>query len=104
MVLFPELDQITERPNDRVVRQLTVRVVALARAMLPHTPEPQADALLVAAHAAIMADTNLGGLCTGIHEIDAEFDVEDADAEACAIPQRYRLTYRTLAADLSLLG
>ena len=104
LVLFPELDQISERPNDRVVRQLTVKVVALARAVLPQTPEPQADALLVAAHAAIMADTNLGGLCTGIHEIDAEFDVEDADAEACTIPQRYRLTYRTLAADLSLLG
>ena len=104
LVLFPELDQITERPNDRVVRQLTVKVTALARAVMPQTPEPIADALLVAAHAAIMADTNLDGLCTGIQEIDAEFEVEDADAEACAIPQCYRVSYRTLAVDLSVLG
>ena len=36
-------------------------------------------------------------------EIDAEFDIEDADATAAAIPQRYRITYRTLAADLAQL-
>jgi hypothetical protein len=104
LVLFPEADQITERPNDRVVRQLTIKVVALARAMHPDTPEPAADALLVAAHRAIFADVNLGGLSLGISELDAEYDVEDADAEACAIPQRYRIGYRTMAADLSVLG
>jgi hypothetical protein len=104
LVLFPEVDQITERPNDRVVRQLTLKVVALARAVTPEPPEPLADALLVAAHRAILADVNLGGLCLGIAELDAEYDVEDADAEACAIPQRYRITYRTMAADLSVLG
>jgi hypothetical protein len=104
LVLFPETDQITERPNDRVVRQLTIRLVALARAIPPNTPEPEADALLVAAHAALLSDVNLGGLCFGISEIDAEYDVEDADAEACAIPQRYRIQYRTLAADLSVTG
>jgi hypothetical protein len=104
LVLFPEADQITERPNDRVVRQLTIKVVALARAVAPEMPEPLADALLVAAHRAILADVNLGGLCLGIAEMDAEYDVEDADAEACAIPQRYRITYRTMAADLSVLG
>ncbi len=51
-----------------------------------------------------MADVNLAGLALGIREIDAEFDIEDADATAAAIPQRYRITYRTLAQDLATQG
>lgn len=104
LVLFPETDQITERANDRVTRELTVRITALVRAVPPLAPETQADALLTAAHAAVMADVNLAGLALGIREIDAEFDIEDADATAAAIPQRYRITYRTLSSDLAQLG
>ena len=104
LVLFPEADQITERANDRVTRELTVRITALARAIPPLLAETEADALLTAAHAAVMLDVNLAGLALGVREIDAEFDIEDADATAAAIPQRYRITYRTLAADLSQLG
>lgn len=51
-----------------------------------------------------MADGNLGGLCLGIREQDCEWEVEDADAVAAAIPARYRITYRTLANDLSTPG
>jgi hypothetical protein len=104
LVLFPEADQITERANDRVTRELTVRITALARAIPPQVAETEADELLTAAHAAVMVDMNLAGLALGIREVDAEFDIEDADATAAAIPQRYRITYRTLAADLSRLG
>ncbi|MGC5859821.1 hypothetical protein SNK21_25770, partial [Ralstonia pseudosolanacearum] len=57
--------------------------------------------LLTAAHTALMANANFGGLALGIHELDCEWDVEDADAVAAAIPARYRITYRTLAADLA---
>ena len=104
LVLFPETDQITERANDRVTRELTVRITALARAIPPLVAETEADGLLTAAHAAVMADVNLAGLALGIREIDAEFDIEDADATAAAIPQRYRITYRTLSSDLAQLG
>ena len=104
LVLFPEADQITERANDRVTRELTVRITALARAIPPLVAETEADGLLTAAHAAVMLDVNLAGLALGVRELDAEFDIEDADATAAAIPQRYRITYRTLAADLSQLG
>ena len=104
LVVFPESEAITERANDRVTRELTVRVVALARAVLPDTPETQADALLTAAHAALMANGNLGGLALGIREQETEWEVEDADAVAVAIPARYRITYRTFAADLSIQG
>ncbi|WP_207780372.1 hypothetical protein [Pokkaliibacter plantistimulans] len=53
LVVFPESESITERANDRVTRELTVRLVALARAVLPAIPETEADRLLTAAHAAL---------------------------------------------------
>ena len=104
LVVFPESDAITERANDRVTRELTVRIVALARAVPPVAPETEADQLLTAAHAALMADLNLGGLALGIREQECEWEVEDADAVAAAIPARYCITYRTRANNLSTLG
>lgn len=104
LLLFPESDAITERPNDRVERALVVRLVALAREAGGEAPELIADRLLVAAHAALFASANLGGLCLAIRELDCEWDVEDADATAAAIPARYQISYRTLAADLSTQG
>lgn len=104
LVVFPESDAITERANDRVTRELTVRIVALARAVPPVAPETEADQLLTAAHAALMADLNLGGLALGIREQECEWEVEDADAVAAAIPARYAITYRTLASDISVQG
>ena len=47
---------------------------------------------------------NLGGLVLGIREQECEWEVEDADAVAVALPARYRFTYRTLANDLSTPG
>lgn len=104
LVVFPENETITERANDRVTRELVVRLVALARAVPPVAPEAAADQLLTAAHAALMADGNLGGLALGIRELDCEWEIEEADAVAAAIPARYRLTYRTLARDLAIPG
>ena len=104
LVVFPESEAITERANDRVTRELTLRIVALARAVPPAVPETEADRLMTAAHAALMADTNLGGLALGIREQECEWEVEDADAVAVALPARYRITYRTLANDLSTPG
>ena len=104
LVVFPEAETITVRANDRVTRELVVRIVALARGIPPEVPETVADQLLTAAHAALLADGNLGGLALGLHEQDCEWDVEDADAVAAAIPARYRITYRTLARDLAVPG
>ena len=104
LVVFPESEAIAERANDRVTRELTVRLVALARAVPPTAPETEADRLLTAAHRALIADGNLGGLALGIREQECEWEVEDADATAAAIPARYRITYRTLANELSIQG
>ncbi|MBI5920930.1 MAG: hypothetical protein HY847_04675 [Betaproteobacteria bacterium] len=104
LLLFPESDGITHRPNDLVERNLVVRLVALARETGNETPEAIADRLLVAAHAALFSHTTLGGLCLGIKELECEWDIEDADATAAAIPARYQITYRTLTNDISQQG
>lgn len=104
LVVFPESDVIVDRPNDRVVRELTLRVVALSRAIPPEQPETAADALLAAAHAALFADVNFDGLALAIRELDADWEVEDADATAAAMPGRYAITYRTLAHDITQKG
>lgn len=104
LLLFPESDAVSPRINDRVERQLVLRVVALARETAGSTPEAIADRLLVAAHATLFASANLNGLCLGLKEIECEWDVEDADATALAIPARYQITYRTMAHDISMIG
>lgn len=101
LLVFPESEAIAERANDRVTRQLVIRIVVLARG---DDSEVVADEILVAAHAALFADTNLGGLCLGIRELDCEWEIEDADDTATAIPARYEITYRTRFDDLLIQG
>ena len=101
LLIFPESDTIRDRPNDRVERELVVRITALARG---DDAAQVADALLVAAHTALFADANLGGLALGLKELDTEWDLEDADTTACALPVRYQINYRTYANDLSRQG
>lgn len=104
LLIFPESDAVSPRINDRVERQLVLRVVALARETAGSAPEAIADRLLVAAHAALFDSANLNGLCLGLKELDCEWDVEDADALAASIPARYQITYRTMAHDISMIG
>ena len=110
LVVFAEGDAISQRSNDRVTRELTVRITALARTQLTSdgstmvAAEVQADQLLTAAHAALFTDVNFGGLALGVRELETEWDVEDADPVVCAIPARYAISYRTLIGDLAVQG
>ena len=104
LVVFPESESVAERINDRVSRELTLRVTALARVVPPEEPQSLLDQLVATAHGALMRDVNFGGLALGLKEIESEWDVEDADALAAVIHARYCLTYRTLASDLSASG
>ncbi len=70
--LAPLGAEVVDRPNDRVERELVIRVVALARAVPPAAPETEADALLVTAHAALMNDPGLNGLALAVLELDCE--------------------------------
>ncbi len=104
LLLFPEAESIAQRANDRIERHLIVRLVAVARETEAETAEAIADRLQVAAHAALFIDANFGGLCLGLQELDCDWDIEDADATAAAIPARYQISYRTLVHDLTVKG
>ena len=104
LLLFPEAESISQRANDRIERHLIVRLVAMARETSGEAAEVIADRLQVAAHAALFADGNFGGLCIGLQQLDCEWDIEDADATAASIPTRYQVTYRTLVHDLTAQG
>ena len=104
LLLFPESESILERPNDRVERALVLRIVALVREGGSQTPEALADELVVAAHAALFANANLDGFALGVKELDCEWDLEDADAAAVTVVQRYQITYRTCFDDLTQQG
>jgi hypothetical protein len=115
LVVFADDDAITERANDRATRELSIRLIALARSEtaqhLFHDPTHMqnlapslADRLLVAAHAALFVDVNFDGLALGLKELEADWDIEEADAVACALPCRYAITYRSLLHDLSAVG
>lgn len=101
LLLFVDGDAITVHANHLVDRTLTVRLVAVARGA---DAFEVADDAVVSAHAALMADPNLGGQAIGVREVDCEWEIDDADAGAVAIPARYDIRYRTHAADLTRTG
>ena len=95
-------DAPVTRSNDRMERELVLRILAHARD--PTDGYAVADDLLCRAHLALLADSTLGGLALSLAEMDADYQVEDADVEAIAIPAIYRITYRTLVSDISQGG
>ena len=66
LLVFVEGDALTAHANRLVDRSLTVRLVALARGA---DAFDAADRLIVAAHAAVLADPNLGGLALAVREL-----------------------------------
>jgi hypothetical protein len=99
--MFAEGDSITAHANSLVDRMLILRLTVVARG---NDGFDQADRTLVVAHAALLADPNLGGLAIAVREIDCEWDAEDADAGAVSLPARYEVRYRTHAIDLTKTG
>ena len=102
LVLVIESDGPVKRSNDRMEREMVVRLTSYVRD--PRDGYALADDLLCRAHLALLADTTLGGLSLGLLEMEVDYQAEDADVEAIAIPALYRITYRTLVSDLSQGG
>lgn len=102
VILTVESDNPAKRANDRMERELVVRLIALARD--PVDGFAVADDLVCRAHAALMNDPTLGGLSLGIAEMEVDWQAEDADLDAVAIPATYRITYRTLVSDITQGG
>ncbi len=103
LLVFPDSEAV-RRVNDRTERELVIRIVALAVGTATEIPEPMADRLMTAAHAALLADVTLGGLALGMEETDTDWQQDDADMDVASLPSRYRITYRTFAHDLTQKG
>lgn len=93
-------------PQGLVLRNFTALISVLARA--PGVPAPAgptagavADPVIEAAHAIVMADTTLGGLCSTIIEGPTKWDYEEADGTAVAVDMRFTVRYQTRANSLS---
>ena len=95
-------DAPVSRSNDRMERELLLRLLAHARD--PTDGYAVADDLMCRAHLALLADPTLGGFALGLAEMEADYQAEDADVEAIAIPAIYRINYRTLVSDISQGG
>lgn len=102
VILTVESDNPAKRANDRMERELVVRLTALARDAVDGFAV--ADDLVCRAHGALMNDPTLGSLSLGIAEMEADWQAEDADLDAVAIPATYRITYRTLVSDITQGG
>jgi len=96
LLLFLESDSIRALANQVLDRVLTVRLTVVARG---EDAFDAADRIQVLALQALMRDPNLGGLALLLHEIDGDWEAEDADAGAVALPSRYEIHYRTLVTD-----
>ena len=95
-------DAPVKRSNDRMERELVVRLTSYVRD--PTDGFAVADDLLCKAHLALLVDPTLGGLALSLTEMEADYQAEDADVEAIAIPAIYRITYQTLVSDISQGG
>lgn len=95
-------DTPARRSNDRMERELVLQLTGHARD--PTDGYAVADDLLCRAHAALFADSTLGGLALAITEQEADYLADDADVEAIALPATYRFTYRTLVSDIAQGG
>ena len=101
LLLFVDGDSITAHANHLVDRLLIIRLAVVAHGA---DAFDVADRALVAAHAAMLADPNWGGMAIAVREIDCEWEVDDADAGAVALPARYEIRYRTHTLDLTRKG
>ena len=104
LLIFPRSFGLSIRILPPALRQPMAVAYLLARATDTEPAEMMADRLMVACHTALFSDPNLGGTTLGLQELDCDWDIEDADATAAAIPARYQITYRTLVHDLTAQG
>jgi len=73
-------------------RDLFVECVIVVRSS--DTPDISADPIAVQIHAALFADTTLGGRSLDIEESDTSFDSEDVDNGGGITRLRFRIYYR----------
>jgi hypothetical protein len=92
IVVTPADEEVTQTLGAKVNRKFDVRVEVIARGTIP---DSAADATCVSAHAKLMLDKRLGGLCIGIQERSTNWDIQDADLDAVSVVTTYTVLYQT---------
>lgn len=72
-------------------KHLSVVVDVYQRAAVP---DAAADPYVELAHAALLQDSNLGGLCIDIEERGTELQMDEADLTACFVRMEFVVKYR----------
>ena len=65
------------------------------------TPDQLVDPLVIAIHAAMMADETLGGMVMSVLPGSTHYQMTDADESACVAASEFRIRYRTLQQDIT---
>lgn len=94
----PMGEEVVKRNNDLSERELMVLVEVIVRGA---AADQIADPYCVSAHAKVMEDQTLGGLCLYLREAGTQWFMDDADLDACIVSTRYRIHYRTTATTLN---
>ena len=98
IVVKPKSERVDNNTNRISMRYFTVEIEVHVRG---DVPDQQADATLVAVHAALMADQTLGGKCARIVERETQWDFADADQAAGMVVISYEIIYLTPTGDLT---
>lgn len=92
IVVKPKAETVDNETRKLAFRNLGIEIEVHVRGDIP---DQQADATLVAIHAALMADRTLAGKCAYILETETQWDFADADQSAGMIVMSYDITYVT---------
>lgn len=91
-------EEVVKHNNDLSERELTVLVEVVARGAVA---DQVADPYCVSAHAKVMEDPTLGGLCLLLREAGTQWLLDEADVDAVVVSMRYLISYRTVANTLN---
>ncbi|WP_293932138.1 hypothetical protein [Iodobacter sp.] len=98
LILEPQAESVESIAGELSERQLSVVLHVLTRGDLAHQ---QADELQVSANQAMLALSHSSEPAFLIHEVDCDWDFEDADSIAEHLVTRYQIRYLCNRQDLS---
>jgi hypothetical protein len=100
-VIYAESEDDPIVTNDRAQSSLGIAVKILGKG-----PDGRAaiDSARAQVHRAIWTDAALRALAISLHRAAAEWADEQADETIFTVTQHYRVTFRTLAADIEVQG
>lgn len=98
IIIRPKQEMVQSLAMDIVERMLTAEVEIYVRG---DVPDQLAEAIILQAHALLMKDRTLGGLCARIIERETQWEFADADNPASKMTVSYEIKYHTQAQDLT---